>query len=144
MAVIDPVVPALAGCLTTALVTVCGEHPGDQYIWREIARHRDRAEKWNDAPGRTKAGVLRALRAFREPDEAEMEAVFGPQWLQIRDVVRRAAVLTEDEAKRLVAARAGHSEPRRIEAGRLSRAAWQFAADLGLEHVLEREYGERA
>lgn len=59
MAVIDPVVPALAadwlkahewvqesgdgetsGCLTTALVTVCGEHPGDQYIWREIARHR--------------------------------------------------------------------------------------------------------
>ena len=121
---IDPTIPTLAadwldthqwvqsagdgvtsGCLTTATIIVRGQHPGDQYIWRAIERHRGVAEEFNDADGRTKAEVIAALRSLAVPDAAEMVAVFGPQWEAVRDLVRRCAALTSDEVQRLGAAR---------------------------------------
>ena len=90
------------GCLHTALLRPCST-PGDNVLWHHLMRWRSYTEAWNDEPGRRKAQVLRVLRGAVEPTEAEMADMFGPQWLAIRDLVRRVAVLTVDEARELVA-----------------------------------------
>ncbi len=91
-----------SGCLHTALLRPCST-PGDNVLWHHLMRRRSYTEAWNDEPGRRKAQVLRVLRGAVEPTEAEMADMFGPQWLAIRDLVRRVAVLTVDEARELVA-----------------------------------------
>ena len=85
------------GCLHTALLRPCST-PGDNMLWHHLMRRRSYTEAWNDEPGRRKAQVLRVLRGAVEPTEAEMADMFGPQWLAIRDLVRRAAALTPDDA----------------------------------------------
>ncbi len=87
------------GCLHRAVLTVCGDHPGDQHMWRPVLRWRGFSERWQDDPYRTKSEVVAAMRATPdEPTVAEMVTVFGPQWEQVRDLVRRAVLLTDDEA----------------------------------------------
>lgn len=91
------------GCLHTALLRPCSA-PGDNVLWHHLMRHRSYTEVWNDTPGRRQSQVTGELRQATEPTEAEMADMFGPQWLAIRDLVRRAAALTPDEARELVAA----------------------------------------
>ena len=90
-------------CAHGALLSVCGDHPGDQHLWRPIISARGLTEQANDE--HTKVWSTNRLRKYDEPTEAEMTAAFGPQWQPIRDLVRRAAILTDDEIGRLVAAR---------------------------------------
>ena len=85
------------GCLHTALLRPCST-PGDNMLWRHLMRHRTYTERWNDTPGRRKSQVTGVLRGATEPTEAEMADMLGPQWLAIRDLVRRAAALTPDDA----------------------------------------------
>ena len=82
-------------CLTGAL-KVCSPQPGDWLIARAVYRHRDRAEEWNDADGRTKEEVINYLRSAKIVDE-DIAEVFGPEWESIVALVRRAAVLTGKE-----------------------------------------------
>lgn len=88
-------------CLTGAL-RYCDPRPGDWLIARGVYRARGRAESWNDEKGRTADEVLSVLHA--EITDADLADTFGPQWLEIVALVRRAAVLTPDEAKALAAA----------------------------------------
>jgi hypothetical protein len=93
-----------SGCLTTAVLAVCGDHPGDQYLWRGVLRYRNRAERFNDRVARDKQHVLNVLQRCRVPSEEEMAKTFGPQWKLIRNLVRRAAMLTAEESKQLAGA----------------------------------------
>ena len=103
------------GCLHTALLRPCSTPGG---------------ESWNDEPGRTKDAVLAVLLHPAEPTEVEMVGLFGPQWLAIRDLVRRAAVLTRDDRLRLTRARAAARDAARDAAwGAAWAAAWAAARD---------------
>jgi hypothetical protein len=75
--------------------------PGDNHLWRVWLDRNGLNEGWNDDEAADAAEVITRLRAVPDPTEADMVDTFGPQWLAIRDLVRRAAVLTDDEAARL-------------------------------------------
>lgn len=83
-------------CLTGAL-RICSPQPGDWLIARAVARHRGHGEEWNDYPGRTRDGVIRWLRTTKPITDEVLAEVFGPQWLQIVALIRRAATLNGDE-----------------------------------------------
>jgi hypothetical protein len=89
-----------SGCLHTALLQPCAI-PGDNAIWHVLERTRGHSEEWNDRDERTKAEVLAVLRSAPEPTEDEITALFGPQWLAIRDLARRGATLTDNERRAL-------------------------------------------
>ena len=92
-----------ATCLTGSL-RACAPQPGDWRIGAAVARHLGHAESWNDADERTEGEVTAWLRTVEVTDD-DLAETFGPQWVEIVALVRRAAVLTEAEASRLVAAR---------------------------------------
>ena len=92
-----------ATCAHGAVLSVCGQHPGDQYLWRPIISARGLTEQANDA--HTKTWSTNRLRKYEAPSVGEMVAAFGAQWEPIRDLVRRAAALTDGEASALYAAR---------------------------------------
>ena len=87
-------------CAHGAVQTCQGLRPGDEHIIRAVMRKRGLPEGWNDAPGRTKSEVLAVMRLI-EVSDADLEATFGPAWVSVLSVVRRAAVLTPGEATRL-------------------------------------------
>ena len=84
------------------LATVCT--PGDAHLWRSVMRHTGLTERWNDTPGRTATEVSERLATLRDVTADDMIEVFGPNWIAVRDLVRRAAKLTEDEAAALAEA----------------------------------------
>lgn len=90
-------------CLHGA-IRLCAPLPGDAAIIEAVASHQGWGPRWNDDEDRTEAEV-RALsaRGIDITDEALAE-VFGPQWQAVVSLVRRAAVLTVDEAQQLDAA----------------------------------------
>jgi plasmid maintenance system antidote protein VapI len=89
-----------AACLTGGLLKAC--QPGDGHLLVQVYRRWDMAENWNDKAGRTADEVIAALD--RDVTAEDLAETFGPQWEQIVALVRRAAVLTADEAGRLLAA----------------------------------------
>jgi len=89
-------------CLTDGL-RFCDSQPGDWLIAREVFRQRDRAENWNDAPGRTKDEVQVYLRSV-EIAAAELAKTFGPQWESIVALIRTAATLTPQQGNELYVA----------------------------------------
>lgn len=89
-----------SGCLHTALLRPCAT-PGDQIIWHLLERQRGHTEEWNDRLAEDKAEVVTVLRTAPEPTEEEMTELFGPQFVAVRDLVRRAAVVSVEEAARL-------------------------------------------
>src|SRR5690606_1508449 len=57
--------------------------------------------------------------------DTDLAETFGPQWRAVVSLVRRAAVLTADEADRLAAARDAAARAAALDA----RAAWDAARD---------------
>ena len=121
-----------SGCLHTALLQPCAI-PGDNAIWHVLERTRGHSEEWNDRDERTKAEVLAVLRSAPEPTEDEITALFGPQWLAIRDLARRGATLTDNERRALNV----HPLPS-VEAESVARIA-AACAGRPLAHVRARD-----
>jgi hypothetical protein len=86
--------------------------PGDQHMWRQVMRVRGLTEQWNDRPGRTPGEVAAKFREVAEATEDDMAAVFGRNWRSIRALVRRLAVLDDDEIFQIDAAWSYHYESR--------------------------------
>ena len=109
-----------AVCAHGAVKTCKKLRPGDELILRAVMRRRGLTEDWNDTDGRTKAEVLARMRQIDITD-ADLESTFGPNWRLVIAVIRRAAILSSDEALRLAAAR--------VAAG---AAAWDAAGDAAI------------
>ena len=108
-----------AVCAHGAVMTCKALRPGDEPIIRAVLRTRGVTEKWNDEDGRTKSQVLAHMRLIKVSD-ADLADTFGPNWPLVITVIRRAAILTQDEVQRLAAAR---------NAGRAT--AWDAASASG-------------
>lgn len=113
-----------AVCLTGA-IRHCSPDPGDFYLIRGFLRRSERGEDWNDDPERTQDEVLEVLRTVTVTDQ-DLQETYGPQWRQVVNLVRQAAVVTEDQILLLGAAREdarkAMSEAVRKEA---KEAAWK-------------------
>ena len=92
-----------AVCAHGAVQTCKGLRPGDEHIIRAVMRTRGLTEGWNDESGRTKDEVVAKLARIEVTDE-DLAETFGPSWGLVVAVIRRAAVLTADEARSLAAA----------------------------------------
>jgi len=113
-------------------IRLCAPQPGDAYLVERVADVQGWGTGWNDAQGRTEAEVRARLGAGVDVTDADLLAVFGPNWLAVVDVVRRSAVTTADEASRLgaawVAARDAARDADRDAAWSAARgAAWSAA-----------------
>jgi hypothetical protein len=82
----------------------CQPVPGDAYLIEQVAARKGWGTSWNDDTGTHWDDVKALILAGVEVTDADLDDTFGPQWEQIVALVRRAAVLTDDEALRLVAA----------------------------------------
>jgi hypothetical protein len=121
---------AAGAVCATGAVRYCDLQPGEWLVVRAVMRHRDHAEEWNDEDERTEADVLGWLRTADPITDAELAEVFGPQWEPIVALIHRAAVLTEDEAKRMDATRDAAWAAARDAAWAAARdAAWAAARD---------------
>lgn len=122
-----------AVCLHGA-IRECTPQKGDAEIVRAVARAKGYTESWNDEEA-SASEVLDALRGLTVTD-ADLAETFGPQWREIVALVRRAATLTDAEARALdaarnaarVAARNAARNAARV-AGESSGAAWDAAWD---------------
>jgi hypothetical protein len=83
----------------------CQPIPGDAHLVEQVAECQGWGPSWNDDDGTTWP-MVRERAAHIEVTDADLADTFGPQWQEIVTLVRRAAVLTDDEAQRLAAARA--------------------------------------
>jgi hypothetical protein len=118
----------------------CQPVPGDAYLIERVAARFGWGIGWNDNPA-TSWPMIRARLARIEITDADLADTFGPQWEAIVALVRRAAVLTPDEAERLAAARdaaraatwdaarAATWAATRAAAGAAGAAAWAAAWD---------------
>ena len=82
----------------------CQPIPGDAFLIEQVASLKGWGTDWNDNGG-TSWSDIRARLAHVEVSDEDLAETFGPQWEHVVALVRRAAVLTEDEAKALAAAR---------------------------------------
>ena len=108
----------VSACLHGA-IRRCQQIPGDAYLIEQVANRQAWGTQWNDATS-TKWQMVRERLANIQVTDADLADTFGPQWAAIVALVRRASVLTADEAQRLAAARV----PARVAAG---DAAWAAA-----------------
>lgn len=116
-------------CLTGA-VKLCSPQAGDFHLIREVLWVRGRAESWNDAEDRTSDEVVEFLRTA-EITDVNLANTFGPQWESIVALVRRAAILTLEDAEQLASAR---------YATRYAtwNAAWNSVRDVAWDLARER------
>ncbi len=98
--------PDGAVCAHGAVMTCQGLRPGDAHIIRAVMRTKGLTEGWNDQSGRTKDEVIAKLGLLVGVTDEDLAETFGPSWALVVAVIRRAAVLTEDEARSLAAAQA--------------------------------------
>ena len=105
--------------------------PGDQYLWQAVMRHKGLSEEWNDKPGRTAVEVADRLNAIpAETTVVDMVGAFGPNWMSVRGLVRRVAVLTAAEVDQLGAAWVTAGDAARVAAWDAAWvAAWVAAGD---------------
>ena len=117
-------------CLHGAIRRCCPV-PGDAYLIEQVEARLERwSTRWNDAQSRTEGEVVALARRGWDITDADLEATFGPQWRAVVAFVRRAAVLTETEARDLGAARAAAWAAARDAAwGAAGAAAWAAARD---------------
>ena len=93
-----------AMCLHGAIRQCCPV-PGDAHLIERVEARLGRwSTSWNDDDDRTEAEVVELARRGWDITDADLAETFGPQWRAVVSVVRRAATLTADEAKRLDAA----------------------------------------
>ena len=93
-----------AMCLHGAIRRCCPV-PGDAHLIEQVEARLGRwSTSWNDDDDRTEAEVVELARRGWDITDADLAETFGPQWRAVVSVVRRAATLTADEAKRLDAA----------------------------------------
>ena len=97
--------PDGAVCAHGAVMTCQGLRPGDAHIIRAVMRAKGLTEGWNDMSGRTKDEVIAKLGLLVGVTDEDLAETFGPSWALVVAVIRRAAVLTEGEARSLAAAR---------------------------------------
>ena len=118
--------PDGAVCAHGAVMTCQGLRPGDEWIIRAVMRTKGLTEGWNDQSGRTKDEVIAKLGLLVGVTDADLAETFGPSWALVVAVIRRAALLTPQEATDLAAARDA------------ARAA--VVADLVGQHGLTQEH----
>ena len=129
-----------AMCLHGA-IRRCAPQPGDAFLIEQVADRLGWGTKWNDAI-ETSWQQVRARLAHVEITDADLALTFGPQWEAVVALVRRAAVLTFDEANQLAAA----GDAARDAAWDAARAAAQDAAwaltlrDLIGQHGFEQAH----
>ena len=86
-------------------IRLCAPVPGDAYLIEQVEGHLGRhSTGWNDNDSTTEADVRAWFAQGIDITDADLEATFGHQWRAAVSLVRRAAVLTPDEAERLYAA----------------------------------------
>jgi hypothetical protein len=115
-----------AMCLHGA-IRHCSPLPGDAYLIEQVAERQGWGTSWNDSDG-TNWQMIRQRLARIEVTDADLADRFGPQWDHIVALVRRAAVLTADEATRLDAARDAARDAAWDAAGYAARDAAREAA----------------
>jgi len=81
----------------------CSPQPGDAFIIEQVAAFQGWGTDWNDSDD-TDWEMVRARLAHVEVTDADLADTFGPQWKHIVALVRRAAILTKDETRQLLAA----------------------------------------
>lgn len=98
--------PGQSHCLHGA-IRVCCPVPGDAFLIERVAYRRGRGTSWNDEDDRTFEDVRSSLsdEPIWDITDADLEETFGPNWARVAEIVRQAAVMTEDQAKELAAAR---------------------------------------
>ena len=107
-----------AMCLHGAIRRCCPV-PGDAHLIEQVEGRLGRwSTAWNDADDRTEGEVVALARQGWDITDADLAVAFGPQWRAVVALVRRAAALTPDESRRLVAA---------------VDAAWDAAWDTALD-----------
>ena len=134
--------PDGAVCAHGAVMTCQGLRPGDAHIIRAVMRAKGLTEGWNDQSGRTKDEVIAKLGLLVGVTDEDLAETFGPSWALVVAVIRRAAVLTEDEALSLAAAWTAARAAALAAALAASRdAAWAASvADLVGQHGLTQEH----
>lgn len=81
----------------------CQPVPGDAYLIERVAKRQGWGTDWNDDDDTTWEQVRERL-VHVEISDADLADTFGPQWEHVVALVRRAAVLTDGEARRLISA----------------------------------------
>ena len=121
-----------AVCAHGAVMTCQGLRPGDAHIIRAVMRAKGLTEGWNDQSGRTKDEVIAKLGLLVGVTDEDLAETFGPSWALVVAVIRRAAVLTEDESRSLAASRdAARAAARDAAAGLMCRdLIGQYAYNL--------------
>ena len=92
-------------CLHAAIHR-CSPQPGDAFIIEQVATNQGWGTAWNDHEDTDWAMVRERIIGGIEVSDPMLADTFGPQWVHLVALVRRAVVLTRDEAQRLVAAQA--------------------------------------
>jgi hypothetical protein len=126
-----------SACLHGA-IRRCQPIPGDAYLIEQVACRQGWGTEWNDHTSTTWPMVRERLARI-EVTDADLADTFGPQWEHIVALVRRSAVLTADEVRRLDAAwdaawTAGNAACAACAAGDAAwaaRAAWAAWAAAG-------------
>jgi hypothetical protein len=116
-----------AMCLHGA-IRHCSPQPGDAHLIEQVAERQGWGTSWNDADG-TNWQMIRERVAHVEVTDADLADTFGANWEHIVALVRRAAVLTADEANRLFAAGASAWADARVGRAAARAAAWVDARD---------------
>lgn len=81
----------------------CQPVRGDAFLIEQVAKLEDWGTDWNDDKD-TSWSDIRARLAHIEVTDDDLAKTFGPQWKHIVALVRRAAIITSGEVRRLKAA----------------------------------------
>jgi plasmid maintenance system antidote protein VapI len=93
-----------AGVCLHGAIRLCQPIPGDAQIIEQVARRQGWGTDWNDDDDTTEQMVRDRLALGIDITDEDLADTFGPQWRAVIHIVRRAAVMTKDEAQRLSAA----------------------------------------
>jgi len=126
-------------------IRLCEPIPGDAFLIEQVAQRKwGKGVGWNDDSTTTEADVREWFAAGIDATAADLGEVFGPQWRAVVELVRRAATLTEDEAKRLNAARnAAWDAARNAARNAAWNAAWDAAWDAAWNAARNAAWGAR-
>ena len=89
-----------AMCLHGA-IRHCNLQPGDPQIIEQVAALKGWGTEFNDNPDTGWADIKKVINGGINITDADLLETFGPQWEPIVALVRRAAILTTDEVRRL-------------------------------------------
>jgi len=119
----------------------CQEVPGDAYLIQHVAERQGWGTAWNDARATRWSDIEARIDGGIEVTDADLADTYGPQWREVVALVRRAAVLTREEADRLATALAddladawaaataqADAWPAAVASGDAARAASEAAA----------------